>query len=196
MSKGEETRRSILRQALDLSSEVGLEGLTFGALARRVGLSKSGLYAHFTSKEDLQGKVLDTAAERFVDAVLSKVLKQPRGLPRVNALYDFWIRWAIKDFSGGCPFMAAATEFDDRHGQVRDRLVGHLRDVLGTIARAAEIAVEEGHFRADLDVQQFSFDFYANLLALHHHARLGLCDDPRALADRGYSNLIKDAKAT
>lgn len=196
MSKGEDTRRSILQQALDLSSEVGLEGLTFGALAKRVGMSKSGLYAHFASKEDLQCKVLDAAAARFVDLVISRVLKQPRGRARVEALYKLWISWGTVELSGGCPFIAAATEYDDRPGPVRDRVVAHLRDVLGTIARAAAISAEEGHFRADLDVDQFAFEFWSILLGLHLYARLGLSGDARARADRAFANLIRYAQKT
>ncbi len=147
MSKGNETRNAILRQALDLSTEVGLEGLSVGVLAKQVGMSKSGLYAHFESKEDLQSQVLDAAAALFVDLVVVPALKKPRGLPRVQALFDRWLDWATREHSGGCPFIAAATEFDDREGPVRETLVSHLRDVTGTIARAAGIGLVEGHFR-------------------------------------------------
>ena len=193
MSKGEDTRRSILQQALELASELGLEGLTFGTLASRVGMSKSGLYAHFSSKEDLQAQVLDAAAAHFVDVVMARVLKEPRGLPRVRCLFEQWVIWATRELSGGCPFIAAASEFDDRPGLVRDRVVSHLRDVTGTIARAAQIAVEEGHLRPDLNLHQFAFDFWAILLALHGHARLGLSDDPFKLAERAFERLLDGA---
>ena len=193
MTKGKETKNSILQQALDLSSEIGLEGLTFGPLAKRVGMSKSGLYAHFKSKEDLQSQVLDSAASRFVDVVVARALKQPRGLPRVQALFEFWLDWSTDELIGGCPFIAAATEFDDRTGPVRDRLVAHLRDVTGTVSRAAQISVEEGHFRKDLDVDQFAFEFWAILLAYHHFSRLMHRDDARERASQAFANLVHSA---
>ncbi len=194
MSKGADTRRQVLHQALEISSEIGLEGLTFGVLAKRVGMSKSGLYAHFDSKEDLQARVLDTAAERFVDVVMSRVLKQPRGLPRVEALFHQWITWATEELSGGCPFIAAASEFDDRPGVVRDRVINHLRDVLGTISRAAEIAMEEGHFHPQLDVARFAFEFWSILLGHHLYARLRLYDDPGRMAEDAFTDLIRRAR--
>jgi AcrR family transcriptional regulator len=193
MTKGEETRRAILKQALDLSSEVGLEGLTVGVLAKRVGMSKSGLYAHFESKEDLQSEVLDAAAERFVDVVLAQAIKKPRGLPRLQALYELWLEWATGELSGGCPFIAGAAEFDDRPGPVRDNLVSHLSGSFGAVARAARISVEEGHLREDLDVDQFAWEFWAILLAYHYFSRLMRHEDARARADQAFANLIRNA---
>lgn len=195
MSKGEDTRGAILRQALDLSSELGLEGLTVGLLAKRVGMSKSGLYAHFGSKEELQCAVLDAAAAHFVDAVVAPALKEPRGLPRVKALFERWVAWGTEGLSGGCPFVAAAVELDDRPGPVRDRLVAHLRDVLGTIARGAQISVEEGHFREDLDVEQFAFGFWGIVLATHHFARLMHDAAAGVKARRGFEELVRGAGA-
>jgi len=194
MTKGEETRARILVQALDHASGVGLEGLTVGDLAGKVGMSKSGLYAHFSSKEDLQCQVLDTAAEQFVDVVVAPALKEPRGLPRIRALFRLWLDWATRQLSGGCPFVAAAVEFDDRPGAVRDRLVSHLKDVLGTIARAASISVEEGHFREDLDTEQFAFEFWGILQAFHHFARLFRHEDARARADAAFEALVRGAE--
>jgi len=194
MSKGTDTRHAILRQALDLSSHVGLEGLTVGVLAKRAGMSKSGLYAHFESKEDLQCQVLDTAAERFIDVVMSRVLKQPRGLPRVQMLFDMWVEWSTAELSGGCPFISASTEFDDRAGPVRDKVVAHLSDVTDAIARAAQIAVQEGHFRDDLDTEQFAFEMWAILLAFHHFSRLMRHGNARERAGRAFTDLIHKAQ--
>lgn len=191
MGKGANTRHTILNQALDLSSEVGLEGLTFGVLAKLMGMSKSGLYAHFDSKESLQCDVLDTAAARFVDVVLSPALKEPRGLPRVKKLFEMWLKWENEQLTGGCLFVAAATEFDDRPGPVRETLIGHLRDMLGGVARAARIAVEEGHFHPDLDPEQFSFEFWAVLLAHQHYRRLLHFPDARQRANRAFNSLIE-----
>lgn len=194
MSKGRLTRHWILDTALDLSSELGLDGLTFGVLAKRAGMSKSGLYAHFKSKESLQQDVLAAAAARFIDVVLSPSLKQPRGLPRLETMFSRWLRWAVAEFSGGCLFMAAATEFDDRHGPVQDALKGYLRDMLGAIARAARIAVEEGHVAPSLDVEQFAYEFWGVLLAHQHYQRLLGEQDADARASRAFRSLIAQAQ--
>ncbi len=195
MNKKADTRTTILRQALDLSSEVGLEGLSVGSLAKRVGMSKSGLYAHFESKEDLQSQVLHTAAEVFADVVMAPAIKEPRGLPRIQALFDRWLDWSSSELSGGCPFISAATEYDDRPGPVRDTLVAHLSDLTGAIARAARISIEEGHFRDDLDVDQFTFEFWGILLSYHHFARLMRHDEAPERASRAFAGLIGNAAA-
>ena len=172
MTKGAETRRVILDHALDLSSEVGLEGLTIGVLAKLAGMSKSGLYAHFASKEDLQIAVLDVARERWIDDVMAPAIKAPRGIPRIQELFERWVRWGTVEMTGGCPFVAATTEFDDRPGPVRDRLVQHLRDVLDAMERAAEIAIAEGDFRDDVDAAQFAYEMWGNVVAFHGYYRL------------------------
>lgn len=195
MGKAHETRSAILHQALDLASEIGLEGLTIGNLAKRVGMSKSGLYAHFDSKEDLQSQVLDIAAARVAEVVVARALRHPRGLPRVQALFDLWIDWGTREFSGGCPFIAAAAEFDDRGGPVRDRLVAHLNNAFATIGRAAQISIDEGHFRPDLDVDQFAFDFWATVLGYHHYARLLRRGDARLRAQQAFQTILRNAQS-
>lgn len=193
MNKGKKTKRDILDHALTMASTVGLEGLTIGDLAKRVNMSKSGLYAHFESKEDLQIQVLNTAAERFVDVVLAPALKQPRGLPRVKAIFDGWLEWTTGELKGGCLFISAATEFDDRFGPVRNKLVAHLRDVSGAILRAVTIGVEEGHFRPDLDIIQFTFEFWGILLTYHHYSRLMRQADARERAQRALTRILEHA---
>lgn len=196
MSKGDETRSAILWQALDLSSEVGLEALSIGMLAKRAGMSKSGLYAHFESKEDLQGQVLDTAAGLFVDRVVAPAIRAPRGLPRVQALFERWLEWSSEAWSGGCPFMGAAAEFDDRSGPVRDTLVIHLERLTDTVARAAQVSIEEGHLRKDLDVRQFAFELWSILLAYHFYSRLMRRGDARHRAERAFATLLRSAGAS
>jgi AcrR family transcriptional regulator len=196
MTKGDDTRGAILERALDLSTQVGLEGLTIGALAKDMGMSKSGLFAHFASKEDLQVQVLDAAAARFVEDVVAPALRAPRGLPRLEVLFAGWLDWATRALTGGCPFVSAATEFDDRAGPVHDRLVIHLQAVFGFIARAAGIAVAEGHCRPDLDLEQFVFEFWAILLSFHHFARLLRRDDARARAGHAFSQLLRRSAAS
>lgn len=192
--KGEATKSTILRKALDLSSEAGLEGLSIGMLAGRVGMSKSGLYAHFGSKEDLQSQVLDAAADRFVASVLSPALKQPRGRPRLIALFENWLDWTSQTWTGGCPFIAASTEFDDRPGPVREHLIDKLRDLFDAVARAVRAAMAEGHFRSDLDADQFAYEFWGIVLAYHHYARLMQTGDARGRANEAFARLLRDAE--
>lgn len=195
LTKGEETRAAILDQALASASRLGLEGLTIGNLAEAVGMSKSGLFAHFRSKEDLQLQVLETAVRRFVEMVVAPALKAPRGEPRVRALFERWMDWEKADFQpGGCIFVATANELDDRPGPLRDRLVAYQRDWLQAIATAARISVEEGHFGAGVDVQQFAYDLYAVILAYHHFSRL--MDDPaaEARARRSFESLLSTVR--
>jgi len=195
-TKGEETRQRILDGALNLASTQGIEGVTIGELASALDLSKSGLFAHFRSKEALQIAVLRTAAERFTRLVIVPALKAPRGEPRVRALFERWLTWVIsEEIPGGCIFITAAAELDDRPGPVRDVLVQSQKDLLGTVAHAARIAVDEGHFRADLDLEQFAFELYAVLLSFHHATRL--MRDPRAKerAQRTFERLIASARS-
>lgn len=195
MNKGETTRTIILDQALELASELGLEGLTIGVLAERVGMSKSGLYAHFRSKEELQLRVLDAAGDLFGETVVRPALKKPRGLPRLEALFEGWIRWTGRTLKGGCPFIAACTEFDDREGPVRDRLVADIRRISRIVGRATRIAMEEGHVRDDLDVEQFVFEFWGVMLAHHHAQRLLRRRGDVARARRAFGKLIQEAQA-
>lgn len=196
MAKGGDTRATVLAAALSLASEVGLAGLTIGRLAERVGMSKSGLFAHFGSKEELDLAVVDEAVRRFIEVVVAPALREPRGAPRVEALFERWLAWSKADFlPGGCIFLAAAIELDDQPGPVRDRLVASQRDWLGTIAEAARIAVTEGHFRRSLDAGLFAQEVYS--VACGHHFVSRLLCDPKAEArtKRSYARLLADAKA-
>ena len=197
MSKGEETRSHVLREALALASEVGLEGVSIGKLAERVGLSKSGLFGHFDSKESLQVQILAEAIARFADMVVAPAIKKPRGEPRVRALFENWLKWAVADFMpGGCIFIAAAVELDDKPGPARDLLVGSQRDWLEVLAEAARIAIREGHFRSNLDVGQFAHEAYS--IAYGHHFVSRLLREPKALqrTRKGFDRLIDDARAS
>ena len=196
-TKAEATREVILDHALAAASEVGFEGLSLGDLAKRVGMSKSGLFAHFASKQELELAVLQQAARHFVETVVAPGLRAPRGAPRVRALFENWFRWSSDSaLPGGCLFINAATELDDRPGPLRDYLVASQRDWLATLAQAARIAVEERHFRADLDADQFAHDLYSILLAYHHFHRL--LHDPAGAerAQRSFEGLMRAARAT
>jgi AcrR family transcriptional regulator len=172
MGKGEDTREAILDQATRLASQVGLHGLTIGSLATRTRLSKSGLFAHFRSKESLQVQVLDHAAALFVDEVVRPALAAPRGEPRVRELFQRWLAWCSDTLPGGCVFIFATSEFDDEPGPVRDRLVRAQRDWMETVATVFRTGISEGHFRADADPDQFANDLYGIILAYNHARRL------------------------
>jgi len=181
MGKGEETRTAILDRGVQLATQIGLEGLTIGRLATDLSLSKSGLFAHFRSKEALQIQVLDAAAERFVDEVVKPAVREPRGEPRVRALFNRWLAWTKSNSGpGGCLFVAAAAELDDRPGPVRDRLVALQKGWLEMIAIVFRTGVTEGVFRQDLDPEEFAHDLYSVMLGFHHADRL--LRDPRAEA--------------
>jgi AcrR family transcriptional regulator len=174
------TRQTILEHAMGLSSTLGLEGLTIGRLAEDLELSKSGLYAHFRSKEALQIQVLQHAASRFDDTVIRPALAAPPGEPRVRAIFDGWLDWPeTNSLPGGCIFVQAASELDDRPGPVRDLLARLQKDWLEFISNAVRTAITEEHFGPDLDPEQFAQDLYGVLLACHHGTRL--LRDPKAI---------------
>jgi AcrR family transcriptional regulator len=177
MRKGESTRQTILQRALVLARTLGLEGVTLGRLAKGLGLSKSGLFAHFRSKEELQIQVIQTAAAEFKHFVITPALRKPRGEPYIHALFERYLKWAERP--GGCIFISAAAELDDQPGPVRDVLAHVSKEWIRAVAKAAQDAVEEGHFRKDLDTQQFAFEFQSLLLGAHHALRL--LDDAKAL---------------
>jgi AcrR family transcriptional regulator len=163
-----------------LASQVGLDGLTIGRLADDLDLSKSGLFAHFQSKEALQVQVLRHAADRFVEAVLRPALKAPRGESRVRQLFERWLDWPrVVPQPGGCVFVAAATELDDKPGPARDLLVELQRDWLEVIANAVRTAIGTGDFHGGVDPEQFAQDLYGIMLASHHATRL--LRDPKAV---------------
>lgn len=173
MRKGQRTRDEILRTALHQASTIGLEGLSIGTLARDVGMSKSGLFAHFGSKEELQKAVLEYAREYFVHKVVRPAIAQPRGEPRLRALFQGWLGWMDQsELPGGCPFISAAMEYDDRPGPVRDLVAATLVELEQTFARSIRICMEEGQFRSDVEPEQVAYEVYALLFAYHMQARL------------------------
>lgn len=193
MSKGDDTRERILDRAFRMASRDGLAGLSIGGLASSLAMSKSGLFAHFGSKEELQLEVLRGAARRFEDTVLRPAFRAARGTPRIRHLLENWVRWANSSEAAGCLFVTAAVELDDRAGRTRDFVVAAQRQVLDAVTRSARLAIDAGHFRQDLDCKQFAFELYALLLGYHHAKRL--LRDPRAedALRAGFDRLLSDA---
>ncbi len=171
LRKGEQTRASILDAALELASRDGLEGLTIGVLADRMGMSKSGVFAHFGSREDLQIDVLKLYHHQFEQDVFYPSLLEPRGLPRLQSLFARWIERVSLEIASGCIYISGAVEYDDRPGPIREHLVVMVRTWQQALRRAAQQAVDEKHLRSDTDTQQLVFEMYGLVLALHHDAR-------------------------
>ena len=180
MRRGEQTRALILNEAVALASQVGLEGLSIGALADRVDMSKSGLFAHFGSKEDLQLSTLRQAQALFRDRVFSAAQTAPPGLPRLRSLFSNWLAWLERndELPGGCLMLSASAEYDDRPGPVRELLVAGQRELRGAIAKAIRLAIDEGHLREQTEAWQFAFELFGIVLATHHDRRL--LDDNRS----------------
>ena len=172
-TKGEQTRVAILDEALRVASKLGLEGLTIGGLAEATAMSKSGLFAHFGSREDLQLAVLEHAARRYGETVLMPALKIERGLPRLRAMFGHWLDWALASgLPGGCIMIAAAAEYDDRPGPIRDAVIANQHRGNAVTRKAVRLAIEEGHPKTDTDPEQISFELLGIVLASHNHRRL------------------------
>ena len=171
LMKGRQTRATILDAALALASHMGLEGLSIGALAEVTQMSKSGVFAHFGSREELQISVVSEYHAKFDEEVFRPALKLPRGLPRLRAMFDRWVKRVAVEIDSGCIYISGAVEFDDRPGPVRDALVAMVQTWQRALERAIRIAIDEGHLRADTDAHQVLFEVHGLILALHHDAR-------------------------
>ncbi|MFN0249442.1 MAG: TetR/AcrR family transcriptional regulator [Kofleriaceae bacterium] len=194
MAKGEETRQVILARAFELANLVGVSGLSIGRLAEATGLSKSGLFAHFGSKEALEVAVIEEASRQFVQAVMVPALRQPRGEPRIRALFENWLVWGARP--GGCFFVGTTAELDDRPGPPRDALMQSCKDWIDELHKAARIAITEGHFRADLDPEQFAFEEYSIMLGLHTYLRFLKAPQALERAREAFERLVDAARTT
>ncbi len=188
LQKGLQTRAAILDAALGLASHMGLEGLSIGALADLMKMSKSGVFAHFGSREELQISVVREYHTRFEDEVFYPAMNEPRGLPRLRALFERWVRRVSMEIDSGCIYISGAVEFDDRPGPVRDALAAMVVTWHQALERAIAMAVDEGHLRRDTDPLQMLFEIHGLILALHHDARFlripGVLDRARAGFER------------
>jgi AcrR family transcriptional regulator len=195
VSKGEATRERILDWAFRSATRRGLEGLSIGNLASELGLSKSGLFAHFGSKEALQIAVLEAARERFVETVVRPALAARRGEPRMRKWFESWMRWTSDPtVPGGCIFMVAAVELDDREGRPREFLVQSQRELLDAVAKSAVHAVEAGDFRGDLDPDQLAFELLGIMLAYHQETRLFRAPNAEKRARTAFERLLGAAR--
>ena len=188
MQKGQQTRAAILEAALGLASHMGLEGLSIGALAEVTQMSKSGVFAHFGSREELQISVIREYHARFEEEVFFPAIREPRGVARLRALFERWVRQVSVELDSGCIYISGAVEFDARPGPVRDALASMVRAWHSALERAISLAVETGELQPDTDPTQMLFEIHGLILALHHDARFlripGALDRARAGFER------------
>lgn len=190
MRKGELTRAAILDVALDLASRDGLEGLTIGLLADKMNMSKSGVFAHFGSREDLQIEVVKLYHHHFEQEVFYPSMKEPRGLPRLQAMFARWVKRVSVEIASGCIYISGAVEYDDRPGAIREELAGMVRAWKNALRRCVVQTIEMGHLSGETDPDQLVFEMYGLILALHHDARFLKLPGSVNRAEVGFERLI------
>lgn len=195
MRKGELTRAAILDVALELASRDGLEGLTIGLLADKMNMSKSGVFAHFGSREDLQIAVVKLYHHHFEQEVFYPSMKEPRGLPRLQAMFARWVKRVSVEIASGCIYISGAVEYDDRPGALREELAGMVSTWRNALRRCVVQAVETGHLSAQTDPDQLAFEMYGLILALHHDARFLKLPGSVSRAEIGFERLIRSYEA-
>ena len=192
---GERTHAAILEAGMKIASIDGLQGLTIGRLAEELGVSKSGVYAHFGSKEQLQLETIDAAIEIFGREVIAPAYEAPEGVRRLEALFDAYFsyleRWV---FPGGCFFAALLAEMDATGGGVHDKVVSLERDWVREFTSYAEAAQKLGEVRMDVDVAQLVFELYACMELTNYH--FVLFRDPAVLerGRRAVTRILRDAR--
>ncbi len=194
MSKKLATRDHILGKASLIAGELGLEGMSIGILAKLTGLSKSGVYAHFDSKEALQIALLDHVADQIAREVFRPAFREPRGLPRLRAIFENWLQWKAGEFDNSCLFAAASSEFDDRHGPVRSRVKLHIAAAIDSFRQGVRLAIETGDLAKETDPDAFAFEMWSILGGFEQFVRL--LDDDRAwvLARQSFERLIAQSR--
>ena len=178
--KGSVTKALILNAALDIASKSGLEGITIGALAEKVSMSKSGVFAHFGSREELQVEVVRAYHYSFQELVFHSALLKPKGLPRLNHMISSWLRMSVGENTSSCFFIAGAAEFDDRPGIVRDELIKSVQQWRSALLRAIQESIAVGHLQKKVDAQSLLFQIYSIVLGAHHDSRF--LDNPKSLS--------------
>ena len=191
MQKGQQTKAAIVDAALGLATQIGLEGLSIGALAEVARMSKSGVFAHFGSREELQLSVVREYHERFEAEVFYPALKAPRGLPRLRALFANWMKRTSAEIDSGCLYISGAAEFDDRPGPVRDALASSVKTWLKAVHRSVTQARDEGHLSDDMDANQMVFEMHGLILALQYEARFLKSSHSLDRTSRGFENILQ-----
>ena len=189
--KGEKTKAVIIDAALGLATQIGLEGLSIGALAEVTGMSKSGVFAHFGSREELQISVVREYHARFEQEVFYPALKVERGLPRLQALFANWMKRTSVEIDSGCIYISGAVEFDDRPGPVRDEIAFSVKTWLAAMDRAVRQAQDLGQLDATADPSQVLFEIHGLILALHYEARFLKSPGSIERAIKGFNSILQ-----
>jgi len=171
MVKQKNTKTAILEKGLEVATHLSLEAVTIGGLANEMKMSKSGLFAHFQSKENLQVEILNYAAKHFTEYVITPALKVERGIPRIKAIVENWINWGNM-FKGGCIFVDATTEFNDRPGNIQNILFNQQKQWIDVLRKIGESAVKAGHIKPDTNCDQFAYDLYSLVLGHYYYDQL------------------------
>ncbi|MEJ7687416.1 MAG: TetR/AcrR family transcriptional regulator [Variovorax sp.] len=188
--KGQQTKAVIIDAALGLAAQIGIEGLSIGALAEVTQMSKSGVFAHFGSREELQISVVREYHARFEQEVFYPALDAERGLPRLRAMFANWMKRSSAEIDSGCIYISGAVEFDDRPGPVRDALADSVNIWLAAMYRAVVQAKACGHLQADADEKQIAFEIHGLILSLHYEARFLRSPGSLARANAGFDNIL------
>jgi AcrR family transcriptional regulator len=191
LQKGQQTKAAIVDAALGLATQIGLEGLSIGALAEVTQMSKSGVFAHFGSREELQISVIREYHARFEQEVFYPAMGEPRGLPRLRALFANWMQRTSIELDSGCIYISGAVEFDDRPGPVRDALASSVQSWHAAMTRAIALAKEEGHLDASTHEEQMLFEIHGLILALHYEARFLKNPGSIARANAGFEHILQ-----
>ncbi|MBU3596528.1 TetR/AcrR family transcriptional regulator [Polynucleobacter sp. 86C-FISCH] len=194
--KGLATKSTILQAALEIASKSGLEGITIGHLADSVGMSKSGVFAHFGSREELQIEVIRKYYQYFADSVFAPALNKPKGLPRLRQMIDSWLKISVGENTSSCFFIAGAAEFDDRPGIVRDELVRSVEDWRSALLRAIKESIAAGHLKKTVVPQEMLFNLYSIVLGAHHDSRFLQNPKSLTLANKLIKNIFLNHQAT
>lgn len=189
MPKGSDTKLTIIEAGLEMASRLGLESVTIGALAKETNMSKSGLFAHFQSKENLQIQILNLAGERFAELVVVPALKEKAGIPRIKAMVENWIGYS-DELTGGCIFVSSSTEFSERPGKVRDFIIYQQQTWVDSLSRMARSAIDAGDFRKDVDCDQFAFELYSLLLGFFYYHQLLQDSDTKSRQEKSLERLL------
>ena len=191
LQKGQQTKAAIVEAALGLATQIGLEGLSIGALAEVTQMSKSGVFAHFGSREELQISVIREYHQRFEQEVFYPSLQEPRGLPRLRSMFANWMKRTSIEIDSGCIYISGAVEFDDRPGPVRDALASSVRTWHAAMRRAITQAREAGHLDAAVDEDQMLFEVHGLILALHYEARFLKNPGSITRANIGFEHILQ-----
>lgn len=191
LHKGQQTKAAIIDTALGLATAHGLESLSIGSLADAMDMSKSGVFAHFGSREELQISVIREYHHRFEQEVFFPALETERGMPRLRRLFGNWMQRTSVELDSGCIYISGAVEFDGRSGPVRDALAESVGIWHEAMRRSIAQCKDCGHLRADVDEHQILFEIHGLILVLHYEARFLRKQDSIRYALNGFDNILR-----